>query len=223
MSIFPLEPTPPPAKRKRTGAPILVAVLAGLLVLGLAALVPGLVDGDADEPAVARTPSASPAGTTSARPTRRPVTLKAVKLYPDLKRSHSSKPVTYTTRPPVGGVHDDEWLECGAYGFPIRNENAVHDLEHGVVWIAYRPTLKKSGVQRLRTLLPRGKGIMAPYPGLPAKVVVTVWGAQLRLKGAKDPRLPLFLRTFGDGHTAPEPFQSCAGGLKPTAAPSAGE
>ena len=217
MSIFPLEPTPPPAKRRRKASPIIVAVLAGLLVLGLAALVPGLVDGDGDDTSLAATPSTSSSGSPSARPTVRPVTLKKVKLYPGLKQTHTSRRVTYATRPPVGGPHDDEWLDCGAYTFAIRNENAVHDLEHGVVWIAYRPTLKKAAVQRLRTLLPRGKGIMAPYPKLPAKVVVTVWGAQLRLTGANDPRLPLFLRTYGDGHTAPEPFQSCAGGLRPTA------
>ena len=42
---------------------------------------------------------------------------------------------------------------------------------------------------------------------------MTVWGRQLRLTGADDPRLPLFVAAFGDGHTAPEPFASCAGGM----------
>ena len=54
---------------------------------------------------------------------------------------------------------------------------------------------------------------------------MTVWGRQLRLTGADDPRLPLFLAAFGDGHTAPEPFASCAGGVTggPAAAGSPGD
>ena len=42
---------------------------------------------------------------------------------------------------------------------------------------------------------------------------MTVWERQLELTGADDPRLALFLAAFGDGHTAPEPLASCAGGL----------
>ena len=37
-------------------------------------------------------------------------------------------------------------------------------------------------------------------------------GAQLRLDGADDPRLELFIEAYGDGHTAPEPNTSCHGG-----------
>ena len=44
-----------------------------------------------------------------------------------------------------------------------------------------------------------------------------MWGRQLALTGADDPRLRLFIAAFGDGHTAPEPFASCAGGIRETA------
>ena len=37
-------------------------------------------------------------------------------------------------------MHDPVWLDCGAYDAPVRDENAVHDLEHGSVWITYDPT-----------------------------------------------------------------------------------
>jgi hypothetical protein len=53
-------------------------------------------------------------------------------------------------------------------------------------------------------------------------VVVTVWGRQLALVGADDPRLPLFLHRYGGGETAPEPFASCAGGVRDPD-PSAGD
>ena len=40
-------------------------------------------------------------------------------------------------------------------------------------------------------------------PGPARPVVVTVWNAQLDLKGPDDPRLATFLGFYGDGHTAP--------------------
>ena len=75
--------------------------------------------------------------------------------------------------------------------------------------------LDDADVARLADALP-DNGILSPYDGLPAPVVVTVWGRQLALTGADDPRLKVFIDTYSDGHTAPEPFASCAGGIHET-------
>ena len=85
-------------------------------------------------------------------------------------------------------------------------------MEHGTVWITYDPDLAAGEAEELAGLLPQN-GIVSPYDGLGAPVVVTVWGRQLELEGADDPRLELFIDQFGGGVTAPEPFASCAGGL----------
>jgi hypothetical protein len=142
--------------------------------------------------------------------------LKATKYYDFVGGDHTSDPVHYQQVPPVGGPHDPVWDDCGVYTSPPRNENAVHDLEHGTVWITYRPGLSVADVDRLQADLgavKSGKIMLSPYPGLPAPVVVTVWNAQLDLKGADDPRLPIFIKYYGDGHTAPEAaFASCQGG-----------
>lgn len=141
-----------------------------------------------------------------------PRDLSAVRAYDDLSVSHTSGDVDYPQSPPVGGEHAPVWLDCGVYDEPVREENAVHDLEHGAVWISYRPDLDRDDVATLADRLPQN-GIMAPYPGLGSPVVVTVWGRQLALTGANDPRLPMFIAAYGGGGTAPEPFASCAGGV----------
>ena len=87
----------------------------------------------------------------------------------------------------------------------------MHDLEHGTVWITHDPGLPADDVERLADQLP-ANGILSPRDDLPSPVVVTVWGAQLRLDGADDARLGLFLEEYGDGHTAPEFGVSCRGG-----------
>jgi hypothetical protein len=116
------------------------------------------------------------------------------------------------------------WEDCGVYTAQVRNENAVHSLEHGTVWITYRPDAPAADVQALETALGSVKDkktILSPYPGLAAPVVVTVWNAQLQLDSASDPRLQAFLDFYGDGHTAPEAaMASCAGGKQILASPS---
>jgi len=54
--------------------------------------------------------------------------------------------VTYSVTPPVGGTHNATWMNCGIYDKPVANERAVHNLEHGAVWITYQPSLPPSEV-----------------------------------------------------------------------------
>ena len=111
----------------------------------------------------------------------------------------------YDQTPPAGGDHDPAWLECGVYDEPVRDENAVHSLEHGTVWVTHDPDLAAASVAALAERLPE-KSILSPYDGLPGPVVVTVWGRQLVLDGADDPRLDLFLRSSATG--TPRPSRS---------------
>ena len=174
--------------------PLVLASVAAALVLG-AALVAPLVDrvvrGDEQE--------------------QRALDLSLVETWEITDRAHTTEDVTYPQDPPAGGAHAPIWLACGVYDEPVREENAVHDLEHGTVWITHDPALSAADVERLADQLP-DNGIMSPREGLPSPVVVTVWGAQLRLDGADDERLGLFLEEYGDGHTAPELGASCQGG-----------
>ncbi len=139
--------------------------------------------------------------------------LADVKTYTGLTQNHVKGAVTYKQTPPVGGDHDPVWLNCGIYTSPVRNENAVHDLEHGAVWITYRPDLAKADVQKL-TAVAKGQTYLdlSPYPGLPAPVVVSAWGKQLILTGASDPRLEAFIKKYKQGAQTPEPGAACTGG-----------
>ncbi len=139
--------------------------------------------------------------------------------FNNLSRAHSEAPQTYAQTPPAGGTHSAVWLNCGIYDQPVRNENAVHSLEHGAVWIAYRPDLPASAVDTLRALA-RGHDhvIVAPYPDLPHAVVATAWGLQLPVEDANDARLPVFVARYEKGPQTPEPGAVCDGGTgKPSA------
>src|ERR1051325_4821995 len=63
---------------------------------------------------------------------------------------HLAGKIDYQESPPVGGAHNVVWQNCGIYSTPIHNEHAVHSLEHGAVWITYRPDLPADQVEILR-------------------------------------------------------------------------
>jgi hypothetical protein len=140
--------------------------------------------------------------------------IKGVKTFPET-RNHVTTKVDYPQNPPAGGNHNPVWLNCGIYNAPVPNENAVHDLEHGAVWITYRPDLSASDVAKLTALVhTKTKGYLdlSPYPGLPAPVVASAWGVQVHLTGANDSRLPKFIDKYQLGPQAPELGSACTGG-----------
>lgn len=178
----------------RSRLPLVLATVAAVLVMG-AALAAPLVD----------------RALRGEEQARRALDLSLVETWDITDRAHTADDVTYPQTPPAGGVHAPVWLACGVYDEPVREENAVHDLEHGTVWITHDPDLDAADLRALADELP-DNGIMSPRDDLPSPVVVTVWGAQLQLDGADDRRLGLFLEEYGDGHTAPEFGVTCEGG-----------
>ena len=74
------------------------------------------------------------------------------------------------------------WQNCGFYESPVRNENAVHSMEHGAVWITYQPDLPADQVELPRNLAHDDSYVLvSPYPDLSTPVVVSAWGKQLQL------------------------------------------
>jgi hypothetical protein len=139
--------------------------------------------------------------------------IEGVQSFKDLTRDHVETPVTYPQTPPVGGNHNAVWQNCGVYSAPIANENAVHSLEHGAVWITYQPTLPAAQVETLKKLAKANSyALLSPYEGIKSPVVASAWGTQLSLPSADDPRLAVFLRTYQQGKQTPEPGAPCTGG-----------
>lgn len=148
------------------------------------------------------------------RPSAKLAEVASAVTYPGLARGHVSGPVTYAQTPPAGGDHAEAWQNCGIYPDPVANENAVHSMEHGAIWVTYRPDLPAEQVKLLQTAVGNEPyGLLSPFPGLPAPIVATVWGVQLKLESANDPQLATFLAKYSDASLAPEPKGECTGGV----------
>ncbi|MEW1958522.1 DUF3105 domain-containing protein [Kineococcus sp. NPDC059986] len=143
-----------------------------------------------------------------------PPSLDAVKVYQYGAGEHVQTPVQYKENPPVGGQHNPVWLNCGVYDKPVANENAVHSMEHGAVWITYRPDLPTAQVDRLKSdVSGESYTVLSPYDGLPAPVVLSAWNHQLPVQSADDPRIEAFLAKYVQGAQTPEPGALCSNGV----------
>ena len=137
--------------------------------------------------------------------------------YTDLARDHVDSEVDYPQLPPVGGAHDPAWLTCTGtvYDEPVRDENAVHSMEHGAVWVTYQPDLPKDQVAALAGVVEGTPySLLSPYPGIDSPVVLTAWDVQLSVDSATDQRVAEFVAEFANGPQTPEPGASCDGGVE---------
>jgi hypothetical protein len=126
---------------------------------------------------------------------------------------HVQTPVTYAQTPPAGGEHNPTWLNCGVYTQAVPNENAVHALEHGAIWVTYDPSLSAEDLTALKAKLPSTYVVLSPFEGLPSPIVLSGWNVQLQVDSASDKRIPQFLEEYWKGGTAPELGASCSGGF----------
>ena len=139
--------------------------------------------------------------------------IDGVQTYTVASANHVNTKVPYDQSPGVGGDHNPVWLNCGIYEAPVPENNAVHSLEHGAVWISYDgisdaelATLKKDVGEKTYMLL-------SPYPDQGAKIKLSAWGEQLSVESADDPRIDAFVTKYRQGPQTPEPGAPCTGGV----------
>jgi hypothetical protein len=138
------------------------------------------------------------------------------KSWDDLAQEHVQTPVDYPMNPPVGGDHDPVWMNCDAdvYTEAIPNENAVHSLEHGAVWVTYNDEAKDADVEALSERVARTPySLMSPVADQKDPLMLSAWGKQLTVKNATDARVAQFFTKYVQGAQTPEPGAACSGGI----------
>jgi len=139
-----------------------------------------------------------------------------VQTYDVSSADHIDADIDYELSPPAGGDHNSVWQNCGVYDEPVADENAVHSLEHGAVWLTFAPDLPADQVEQLRALASASASshvLLSPHPEQEAPVVATAWSVQLQVEDAGDPRIERFLTEYVQGPQTPEPGAPCDGGV----------
>ena len=140
--------------------------------------------------------------------------LEEVEYLVITSREHTDENVDYPTIPPAGGNHLGIWHTCGIYKVELLDEAAVHSLEHGAVWVTYKPEIAKEEIIKLTTMLSsRSKILLSPHPEQISPIVATAWGRRLEVESSNDLRLEKFVDFFVDGEAAPEAGITCDRGI----------
>ena len=100
--------------------------------------------------------------------------------YPDQGRSHiavgSGRP-DYNSDPPTSGAHYSQPVSRGVHDEELSDEEAVHNLEHGEVWITYRSGLASEIVDALKRITRRNsKVVLSPRARNGTDIALAAWG-----------------------------------------------
>ena len=87
--------------------------------------------------------------------------------------AHVETPVDYAQSPPAGGPHSATWLNCGVYTESVSNENTVHSLEHGAIWVTYNEAVGDGDLDVLKSVLPSTHVVLSPVNGRASPAFVT--------------------------------------------------
>ncbi|MFE2291780.1 DUF3105 domain-containing protein [Streptomyces sp. NPDC059452] len=137
------------------------------------------------------------------------------RTWKDLKQGHVETKVDYPMTPPVGGDHSQVWMNCNAdvYTEEIPNENAVHSLEHGAVWVTYNEDASEADIKTLTEKVKKTPySLMSPVKDQKDPLMLSAWGKQVTVKDASDSRVGQFFSKYVQGPQTPEPGAACTGG-----------
>jgi hypothetical protein len=100
--------------------------------------------------------------------------------YPDGGQQHipvDSTHEPYNSNPPTSGPHYEQPAAWGVYDRELQDEQLVHNLEHGGIWISYKPDIDadtKAKIEDLGRQYP-GAVIVTPRAANPHPIEVASW------------------------------------------------
>lgn len=111
----------------------------------------------------------------------------------------------------TSGNHDQQPLPWQVYSQEVPDANAIHNLEHGGIYISYKPDLPADQVAKIKSLFSKPysrknfspiKAIVAPRAANSAPIVMSSWTRSMKLdKYDEEKMVDYYLRNHGQ---APE-------------------
>ncbi|MBI2046387.1 MAG: DUF3105 domain-containing protein [Parcubacteria group bacterium] len=97
--------------------------------------------------------------------------------YADQGRTHiqvGTAHSAYNSNPPSSGWHYANPADPGFYAEAVADEYFIHNLEHGDVWIAYRPGIADDAVAKLRAFA-GARTVIAPREANETDIALVAW------------------------------------------------
>ncbi|HSX57934.1 MAG TPA: DUF3105 domain-containing protein [Candidatus Saccharimonadales bacterium] len=127
--------------------------------------------------------------------------------------------VPYTSNPPSSGPHYNGIdpatgigpVVCQTYTHELDDESAVHNLEHGAVWVTYKDINDKALADQLKKITQRySKVLLSPRGKDDSKIALVSWERVLKLDKFDEQKITDFIKLYRSSEAAgAERFAQC--------------
>ncbi|MBI2052090.1 MAG: DUF3105 domain-containing protein [Candidatus Sungbacteria bacterium] len=109
-------------------------------------------------------------------------------------------PGIYLSNPPVSGWHYGQTTEWGSYNEELIDQNVIHNLEHGGIWITYKPDVPSELVDNLKRLAGeyKRKIVLSPRSANDSPIVLAAWGRLDKFDYFDEARIKKFIKAYKD-------------------------
>jgi hypothetical protein len=133
--------------------------------------------------------------------------------------SRGDEHALYNSNPPTNGPHFNGIskdagigpIPCQTYTEEVEDESAIHNLEHGVVWVTYKDANDKALAEQLKNITEDyTKVILSPRSKNDSKIAVVSWLRVLKLDSFDEQKIRDFIKLYRSSEAAGEErFASC--------------
>ena len=104
----------------------------------------------------------------------------------------------YNSNPPTSGWHYASPADWGIYTQVIPDETAIHNLEHGGVWISYNNEVDDATIKQLDDIAGQYPThvILTPRPDDDSPIAVAAWGRLLKLDTVDSGQINNFIARY---------------------------
>ena len=104
----------------------------------------------------------------------------------------------YNSNPPTSGWHYLLPAQSGIYDKEFPDEELIHNLEHGQIWISYRPDLPKDQIDALAKIAMSygSKMIMTPRAKDDSPIAIAAWTHLLKLTSVDEKQIRAFIDAY---------------------------
>lgn len=107
--------------------------------------------------------------------------------------------LAYNSNPPTSGPHWPQPADWGVYDMTLPDEQLIHNLEHGGVWISYKPNLDSDQAAQLKDFVKRyRKIIVEPRDANDSNITLAAWGRLQKLDKYDETTVVKFVEAFYD-------------------------
>src|SRR3989304_4285331 len=121
----------------------------------------------------------------------------------DQGREHiekGAKHPAYNSNPPTSGWHYTNPADWGVNQKELADEQLIHNLEHGGIWISYSEKLDGKSVDLLEKFVDgySTKVILTPRVKNDSPIVVAAWNRLLKLDSFDEQKITEFIKAYKD-------------------------